>query len=77
MSIVRNEQTKLLANALDRASTASLAVGVFGPVSANMSSSDWTKSPGLFIILVMSLVWIFLARSLHAFARRILKGLVA
>ena len=77
MSIVRNEQTKLLANALDRASTASLAVGVFGPVSANMSSSDWTKSPGLFTILAMSLVWIFLALSLHAFARRILKGLVA
>ena len=76
MSLVRNEQTKLLANALDRASTASLAVGVFGPISANVSSSDWTKSPGMVIIFLVSLVWIVLAISLHAFARRILKGLV-
>jgi len=40
MSLVRNEQTKLLANALDRASTASLAVGVLGPISANVYASD-------------------------------------
>ncbi len=77
MSLVRNEQTKLLANALDRASTASLAVGVFGPVSTNMSSADWTKSQGMLIIFIVSLVWIALAISFHAFACRILKGLVA
>jgi hypothetical protein len=76
MSLVRNEQTKLLANALDRASTASLAVGVFGPISANVYASDWTKSPGFVIILTVSLVWIIVAIALHIFARRILKGLV-
>ena len=34
MSLIDNERTKLLANALDRASTASLALGVFAPVAA-------------------------------------------
>jgi len=32
VSLIGNERVKLLANSLDRASTACLAVGVFGPV---------------------------------------------
>jgi hypothetical protein len=33
-SLVRNEQRKLLANALDRASTSCITVGVLAPVAA-------------------------------------------
>jgi hypothetical protein len=46
MSLVHNERTKLLANALDRASTASLTVGVLAPIAAALytsaSASAWT-----------------------------------
>ena len=34
--LIHNERTKLPANALDRASTASLVVGVFGPLATVM-----------------------------------------
>jgi hypothetical protein len=33
MSLVENEVTKLIANALDRASTASVSIGVLAPLA--------------------------------------------
>lgn len=40
MSLIHNERTRLLANALDRASTASLAVGFIAPaIGAGTSTS--------------------------------------
>ena len=40
--MIENERTKLLANALDRASTACLAVGILAPLAAAMQA----QAPG-------------------------------
>jgi hypothetical protein len=70
------EQTKLLANALDRASTACFTIGIATPVAgfiynvANFGANlDWWRlAAGL-------LGWLFAALALHYLARRTLKGL--
>jgi len=42
MSLIHNERTKLLANAIDRASTACIAVGVLGRAfSLPPAASPW------------------------------------
>ncbi|NUB43393.1 hypothetical protein GEU84_003265 [Fertoebacter nigrum] len=74
--MVRNEQTKLLANALDRASTACFTVGIATPLAA------WLYNIGNFRSVVPSLVvgfgiggWFLVAVALHLLARRILRRL--
>lgn len=72
MSLIRNERTKLLANALDRVSTACVAVGIFAPFAAAMT--DFAAAPswaGVF----SATVWISAAIALHMEARRVLGGL--
>jgi len=73
MSLIENERTKLLANALDRASTASLAVGVLGPISATLYNVDGTFANEHAIILVVgSALWLTTAVVLHLLARGVL-----
>lgn len=72
MSLIRNERTKLLANALDRVSTACIAVGIFVPFGAAMGDFGLTPSwTGVF----STSVWISAAIALHLGARSVLGGL--
>ena len=73
-NLVRNERTKLLANALDRASTACLAVGILAPVSASLLGSGPTEAAGGLILSFAG--WTATAVVLHLGARRLLGDLV-
>ena len=73
MSLVHNERTKLLANALDRASTACLTVGVLAPVAAALYSMG-NMSPS-WVLILTTLSWLAAAAVLHYAARRALGGL--
>ena len=69
MSLIHNEKTKLLANALDRASTACVAVGVLGQAfSLPPAVSPWLG-------LISGIGWLLIALALHLAARRVLGGL--
>lgn len=73
MSIVHNERTKLTANALDRASTACLTVGVFGPIVASLYGVGATATGAHGITLAVgSVFWLAAAGALHWMARRTL-----
>lgn len=69
MSLVHNERTKLLANALDRMSTAFVAVGVLGQVFSLPPGPQQRKS------LLAAFIWILAAAALHLAAHRVLGGL--
>ena len=69
LDIVSNERRKLMANALDRLSTAFIALGVVGP-----ALSLTPASASVFSIVVMT-GWILGAVILHLIARRVLGGL--
>jgi hypothetical protein len=74
MSLIHNERTKLLANSLDRTSTACVVAGLIAPASAivNHSSSapafSWGNVAG-------TVIWLLAAVALHLLARRSLGGL--
>lgn len=74
MSLIRNEQTKLLANALDRASTACIAAGLIAPVvaAANGAGNGLTFT---WVSLLSSGAWILTAVVLHLGARHVLRRL--
>jgi predicted branched-subunit amino acid permease len=76
LSLIENERTKLLANALDRASTASLTVGVFAPVAAIVYGASGTVMASVAFVLGAS-SWLSAAAALHWLARRTLGGLKA
>lgn len=74
MSLIHNERIKLIANALDRASTAALAIGVFGPIAATLyrdggATYDWRTVVG-------PLIWLSGAVLLHSAARRTIRRLL-
>lgn len=69
---VDNERTKLAANALDRASTACLAVGIFAPLAALAQGN--AHVPWLGALLSFG-GWLAAAIVLHMAARRVLGGL--
>jgi hypothetical protein len=74
-AVVHNEQTKLLANALDRASTACLTVGVFGPIAvATFGTSNITA--GFWPSAVCALGWFLAGFSLHMYPQRALRSLI-
>lgn len=75
MSQIENERTKLLANALDRASTACLAVGVFGPAAAILYDVGAAAHAHGIFLAVGGFVWLLAAVTLHLLARRVLGGL--
>jgi len=74
MSLVLNETLKLQANALDRASTACLTVGVLAPVAATVYNLSGTHTD-LWVFVIGAAIWLFAAIALHLGARRTLKGL--
>ncbi len=74
MGLVHNEQTKLAANAIDRASTACLVVGVFGPLSATLYDFGDAAAHGT-ILAAGSVAWLVAAGLLHLMAHRVLRRL--
>jgi hypothetical protein len=70
----KNEQVKLLANALDRASTAALTVGVLAPVAATLYDLGVPATP-MWLLIAGALVWLFAAIALHLLAQVILGAL--
>ncbi len=68
MNLVDNEQTKLLAGALDRVSTVCVTVGIATPLSGLLGSAN-----GLSVSLVAACyIWLMAAVALHLVARRVL-----
>lgn len=73
MSLIHNERTKLTANALDRASTACLTVGVLGPAAAALYGVGGAAA-GRWVI-VGAVLWLTASGMLHLMARRTLGSL--
>ncbi|MBV8095991.1 MAG: hypothetical protein JO110_22725, partial [Acetobacteraceae bacterium] len=73
MSLVQNERAKLLANALDRASTGLFVVGVATPAASSLYGLR--PRVGIVFLVVALYVWLFAAFCLHMLARRVLGGL--
>ena len=76
MSLVDNEQTKLLANALDRASTSCFTVGIATPLAGYLYNvSGFRSSIGIAELALGLAGWIIAAIiALHLGARRLLRG---
>lgn len=70
MPLIHNERTKLLANALDRASTACIAVGLIGPTVATTNGGNPLHLS--WIAILASGAWILAAVALHLGARHVL-----
>jgi hypothetical protein len=72
-TLVANERTKLTAAAVDRASTAWLAVGVFAPMSIGLQATPQLPE---FAVAGPVAGWSLVALVLHMVARRQLRRLV-
>lgn len=74
MSLVENERTKLLANALDRGSTACVTVGLLAPIAAVIYGASGTAvTPWTFAL--GGVIWLLAAVAPHLGARFVLGGL--
>lgn len=71
MPSIHNEQIKLLANAIDRASTACIAGGVVTPFAGWLVGHTTPLS----LLAAFVYVWLFVGVGLHLLARRVLRGL--
>jgi hypothetical protein len=77
MPLVENEQTKLLANAIDRASTACFTIGIATPLAGFVYNVSGFRSAIAASELAFGVLgWLAAAALLHLGARRILRGLV-
>ena len=75
MSLIENERTKLMANAIDRASTACLTVGLLTPIAGYLYNLGGLRD-GMNVWMLAGLIgWLLTALILHYLARRVLKGL--
>jgi hypothetical protein len=74
MNMVHNERTKLLANALDRASSACLTVGFLAPVAAAYYG-PLGSMPQAGVLISGCAAWIVAALTLHYGASATLKDL--
>jgi len=74
VSLVHNERTKLLANALDRASTACVAAGLIAP-AVGISNHAAGAPPLTWATALGTTIWLCAAVALHLLARRALGGL--
>ena len=73
---VHNERTKLLANALDRASTTCFTVGIVTPGAGYLYNvSGFRSAVGLGVLVAGLVGWFVAAIFLHLAARRVLGGL--
>lgn len=70
-NLIHNERRKLIANNLDRASTAALVTGIVAPTSAFAVG----QAQGGFSLAASVIVWLFVAFGLHYLARQVLGGL--
>lgn len=76
MALIRNERTKLLANALDRASTACFTVGIATPIAGYIYNISGLRDVlPIFTIIAGGIGWISACVLLHLLARRTLGGL--
>lgn len=65
MSLIHNERIKLLASAIDRASTACIAIGLLAPLVSGGMDGNWYTAASVGI-------WLLIALILHWAANRIL-----
>ena len=73
---VHNERTKLLANALDRASTTCFTVGIVTPAAGYLYNvAGFRSAVGLGVLAAGLVGWLVAAVFLHLAARRALGGL--
>jgi hypothetical protein len=72
MPLIANERTKLLANALDRASTASVAIGVFAPIAASFYGATSGGDVGWLKLAIGAVIWLAAAIALHLAGRIVL-----
>jgi len=78
MMSIGNEPIKLLANALDRASTPCFTVGIATPLAGYIYNVGGLRASLTALQLSIGLfTWIGAALALHFGARRALKGLVS
>jgi hypothetical protein len=76
MPLIANEQTKLLANALDRASTVCFTVGIATPAAGFRYNIGSFRAAVPVVVLGLGMLgWLLPAIALHLLARRILRGL--
>jgi multisubunit Na+/H+ antiporter MnhG subunit len=76
MSLVANERTKLLANNLDRASTACLTIGVLTPLAGFLYNINALQNSLSVLALAFGVFgWLLAAALLHLIARRVLGSL--
>ena len=74
MSLIHNEQTKLTAGALDRISTAAIAIGVIAPVVAATFGAPGYS--GRAALILFSGGWFVVGIGLHLLGRAILRRLI-
>ena len=76
MSPIDNETTKLLANALDRASTACFTVGILTPTAGYLYGfMNFARDVDIVWLMFSAIGWLFATIGLHFGARRVLKRL--
>jgi hypothetical protein len=75
MSLVHNERTKLLANALNTGATSSFAIGVLAPMAAAFYNVGGGTPIRFAVLAVGTAIWILVAIGLHLAARETLKRL--
>jgi hypothetical protein len=77
VTAVHNERTKLLANALDRASTVCLTVGIATPVAGYLYNIGGLRAALSPLALAAGMgAWLLCAVLLHLMARRVLGRLL-
>ncbi len=75
LSAAEIEQTKLLANAMDRTSTACITVGVITPLAGYIYNIGNLGTISPLRATIYLLYWLLIASLLHYGARRILRRL--
>ena len=74
--MIHNERTKLLANALDRASTACFTVGIATPLAEYIYNiSNLRENLSVWLMFIAALGWCIACFARHYLARRVLGGL--
>lgn len=71
MSMIRNEQTKLLATYLNGIAIAVFAVGSLAPVFSNIYGSSGPSA----LLAFTSVICLFTSATIHLIARRVLRRL--
>ena len=75
MDPVRQERTKLTANALNTAATSSFTIGVLAPTAAAFYNVGAADRVPVFVLAIGAGVWLCCAVALHLAARYVLRGL--